>query len=77
MKKQKFEEDDKDVIDYSHLYSNFYQIFNSFIQNPKYFDPSVTLRETRNLYSTYISLMDSNILFSAPQFKFEAAPLEK
>lgn len=75
-KKQHVEED-QNVIDYSHLYGSFYDIFNSYIQNPKYFDPSVTLRETRNLYSSYISLMDSNILFAAPQFKFEAAPLEK
>lgn len=73
----KIDENDQDVIDYSHLYSNFYEIFNSFVLNPKFFDPSVALRETRNLYSTYISLMDSNILFAAPQFKFEAAPLEK
>ena len=75
-KKQHIEED-QNVIDYSHIYSSFYDIFNSYIQNPKYFDPSVTLRETRNLYSSYISLMDSNILFAAPQFKFDAAPLEK
>ena len=75
--KKKQEEIDDDVIDYSHLYSNFYEIFNSFVQNPKHFDPSIAMRETRNLYSTFISLMDSNILFSAPQFKFDAAPLEK
>lgn len=67
----------KDVVDYSHIYSSFYDIFNSYVQNPKYFDPSIALRETRNLYSTYISLMDSNILFSAPSFKFSPAPLEK
>lgn len=77
LKAVKIDENDQDVIDYSHLYSNFYEIFNSFVLNPKFFDPSVALRETRNLYSTYISLMDSNILFAAPQFKFEAAPLEK
>jgi len=77
VKKSKEVENDKDVIDYSHVYNSFYDIFNSFIQYPKTFDPSATLREVRNLYSTYISLMDSNILFSAPQFKFEAAPLEK
>jgi hypothetical protein len=67
----------KDVVDYSHIYTSFYDIFNSFVQNPKYFDPSIALREMRNLYSTYISLMDSNILFSAPSFKFSPAPLEK
>ena len=76
VKKEKVEED-QNIISYSHLYGNFYEIFNWYVQNPKYFDPSVTLRETRNLYSSYISLMDSNILFAAPQFKFEAAPLEK
>ena len=68
---------DEDVVDYSHIFNNFYEIFNSYVQHPKTFDPSATLREVRNLYSSYISLMDSNILFAAPQFKFEAAPLEK
>jgi hypothetical protein len=77
IKKQKEEEYDPDIVDYSHIYSSFYDIFNSYIQHPKTFDPSSTLREVRNLYSTYLSLMDSNILFAMPQFKFEAPPLEK
>jgi hypothetical protein len=77
IRKQREVEYEPDVIDYSHLYSSFYDVFNSFIQHPKTFDPSSTLRELRNLYSTYISLMDSNILFAVPQFKFEAPPLEK
>lgn len=77
VKKIKEEEYDPDIVDYSHIYSSFYDIFNSYIQHPKTFDPSSTLREVRNLYSTYLSLMDSNILFAMPQFKFEAPPLEK
>ena len=55
---------DNQINDYSHIYDNFYEIFNGYIKNQKYFDPSQTLREMRNLYANFLSLMDSNILFS-------------
>jgi hypothetical protein len=44
-KKKRVKKDpaDDQIIDYSHLYGSFYEIFNAFVQNQKYFDPSQTL----------------------------------
>ena len=67
---------DNQINNYSHIYDNFYEIFNGYIKTKSTFDPSQSLREMRNLYANFLSLMDSNILFSQ-KYKFEAAPLEK
>ena len=77
-KKTKKESDTSGVVDYTGIYSSFYDIFNSYILNQKYFDPSMALRETWNLYAQFLSLM--NVFDNNPhmrKFEFEAAPLEK
>jgi hypothetical protein len=77
-KKKVVKKEDTQVVDYSEIYSNFYEIFNQFVMNPKYFDPEMIHREVRNLYAQFLSLM--NVFDNNPhmrKFEFEAAPLEK
>ena len=50
-KKKTKKTEETQVVDYTDIYSNFYEIFNTFLQTPKYFDPEMTHREVRNLYA--------------------------
>ena len=54
---------DAQLVDYSHIYKSFNHIFCGAHTEPKTFSLTHAMREQRNLYATFISLMDSNILF--------------
>ncbi len=45
------------VQDYSHLYKSFYDIFVGGILEPKTFDLQFVVRDTRNTYAQFVSLM--------------------
>ena len=68
---------DEQVVDYSHLYNSFYDIFVGFQQEPKVFDLNFCVRDTRNCYATFVNLIDSNALAMKNPHQFSANPLEK
>ena len=45
------------VKEYSHLYKSFYDIFVGQILEPKTFDLAFVVRDTRNTYAQFVSLM--------------------
>jgi hypothetical protein len=47
-------------MDYTEIFSSFYDIFVGNQIDPKNFDLSYVVRETRNLYASFVNLMDSN-----------------
>lgn len=51
---------DEELKDYSHLYSNFYDIFVGQQVNSKEFDLNYAVRESRNIYASFVNLMESN-----------------
>lgn len=67
---------DECVVDYSDVYSSFYEIFAGVQVDPKTFDLSYVVRDTRNMYASFINLLDSNAVVMKQKFKFEKAPLE-
>eukprot|EP00347_Sterkiella_histriomuscorum_P010309 403376796 len=64
-------------IDYSGHYKTFYDIFVGSILEPKTFDISFIIRDTRNTYATFVNIMDANAISMKKKFQFEQAPLEK
>ncbi len=44
-------------MDYSHLYKSFYDIFVGQVLEPKTFDLQFVVRDTRNTYAQFVSLM--------------------
>lgn len=54
-KKPKIEDDS---LDYSHLYSCFNDIFVGHQTDPKQFDLNYAMRETRNIYASFVGLME-------------------
>ena len=65
-------------LDYSHLYSSFYDIFVSHQTDPKQFDPQYVMRECRTIYASFVSLMEgSQMILLQNKVKFDANPLEK
>ena len=62
-------------VDYSHIYRNFYDIFVGCFTDTKGFDVSFALRETRNVYASFVNLMASDLLLSN-KHKFDKHPLE-
>ena len=64
------------VMDYSHLYKSFYDIFVGSILEPKTFDLQFVMRDTRNTYAAFVSLMtmEGN---AKKKYQFEQAPLER
>ena len=52
--------DDESILDYSHLYGNFYDIFVGHQVDQKNFDLNYAVRETRNIYASFVNLMESN-----------------
>lgn len=61
------------VQDYSHLYKSFYDIFVGQILEPKTFDLAFVVRDTRNTYAQFVSLMS----IDKKKYHFDQAPLEK
>ncbi|CDW88353.1 tubulin-tyrosine ligase family protein [Stylonychia lemnae] len=64
-------------IDYSGHYKTFYDIFVGQILDPKNFDVSFVIRDTRNMYAAFVNIMDANAINMKKKFQFEQAPLEK
>lgn len=75
-KKKQHHEDDPNIKDYSSLFSSFYDIFVGQQTDPKNFDLSYVVRDTRNLYASFVNLMDSNAVAMRQKHRFERAPLE-
>ena len=46
--------------DYTKLFNSFYDIFVGHQLDPKNFDLHYVVRETRNLYASFVNLMSSN-----------------
>lgn len=65
----------EESVDYSHIYRNFYDIFVGCFTDTKGFDVTFTLRETRNIYASFVNLMSSDLLLSN-KHKFDKHPLE-
>ena len=63
------------VVDYSHLYKSFYDIFVGQVLEPKTFDLQFVVRDTRNTYAQFVSLMTVDM--KRNKYQFEQAPLEK
>lgn len=64
-------------IDYSGLYKTFYEIFVGQLLDPKNFDISFVIRDTRNTYAAFVNIMDANAITMKKKFQFEQAPLER
>jgi hypothetical protein len=62
-------------VDYSHLYKSFYDIFVGQVLEPKTFDLQFVVRDTRNTYAQFVSLM--TIDQKRNKYQFDQAPLEK
>ena len=67
-----------DHLDYSHLYSSFFDIFVGHQTEPKSFDLSFAMRENRNVYASFVNLMEgAHAVQMQQKVKFDANPLEK
>lgn len=64
-----------ETVDYSHIYRSFYDIFVGCFTDLKGFDVSFAVRETRNIYASFVNLMASDLVLSQ-KHKFEKHPLE-
>lgn len=53
--------EEPDYLDYSHLYSSFFDIFVGFQTDPKQFDHNYCMREARNVYASFVNLMAGNV----------------
>lgn len=47
-----------DFLDYSHLYNSFFDIFVGHQTDPKQFDLTYAMRENRNVYASFVNLME-------------------
>ena len=52
--------DEVQYTDYTKLYNSFYDIFVGHQIDPKNFDLAYVVRETRNMYASFVNLMDTN-----------------
>ena len=48
--------------DYSHLYRNFYDIFVGHHIDMKSFDLNFAVRDTRNMFASFVNLMDNHMM---------------
>ena len=53
---------DEEQKDYSHLYRNFYDIFVGSHIEQKGFDLNFAVRDTRNVYASFVNLMENHFL---------------
>lgn len=44
--------------------------------DPKNFDLNYSVRDSRNVYASFINLLDTNAVIMKQKYKFEKAPLE-
>lgn len=74
--KRKHAEEDPNIKDFSKIFSSFYDIFVGHQTDPKNFDLNYVVRDTRNVYASFVNLMDSNAVAMKQKHKFDKAPLE-
>jgi hypothetical protein len=67
---------DGDSQDYSHLYRNFYDIFVGHHNGLKDFELNYCVRDARNVYASFVNLLDTNALLMQQKHRFEKHPLE-
>lgn len=48
----------EEFIDFSQHYKSFYDIFVGNLIDPKNFDASFVIRDTRNMYASFVNIMD-------------------
>ena len=65
----------EEFIDFSQHYKSFYDIFVGNLIDPKNFDVSFVIRDTRNMYASFVNIMDHVGL--KKKYQFEQAPMEK
>ena len=58
-RKEVAKKDDEKILDYSHSFSNFYDIFAGMHIDPKSFDLNFAVRDSRNIYASFVNLMDT------------------
>ena len=51
---------DKNIVDYSDRFNSFYDIFVGMQIDYKNFDLAYNVRETRNVYASFVNLLDTN-----------------
>lgn len=49
---------DDDSLDYTHLFSSFFDIFVGHQTDPKSFEMNYVMRENRNVYASFVNLME-------------------
>jgi hypothetical protein len=74
--KRRREKEDEGVVDYSKVFSSFYDIFVGNQIDPKNFDLSYAVRDTRNLYAVFVNIMDKNAILLNQKYQFDKAPTE-
>ena len=67
---------DEEQKDYSHLYRNFYDIFVGHQVDNKAFDLNYAVRDTRNVYASFVNLMENHFMLQQ-KHKFSKNPLER
>ena len=58
----------ENIIDYSEHFNSFYDIFVGHQVDPKNFDLHFAVRDARNLFASFINLMDSNAVVMKQKF---------
>lgn len=76
VRKTNIKKDDEKILDYTHIFSNFYDIFCGMYIDPKNFDLNYAVRDARNIYASFVNLMDTNAVAMKQKFKFDKAPTE-
>lgn len=66
--KKSTKQDDECLKDYSGLYGSFYDIFAGQHVEPKTFDLNHVVRETRNVYASFVNLLDTNAVAMKQKF---------
>lgn len=69
--------DVSECLDYSHLYRSFYDIFVGNQIGKESFDLNYAIRETRNIYASFVNLIETNALLMKHKYQFDADPLER
>jgi len=67
---------DKNIVDYSDRFNSFYDIFVGMQIDYKNFDLPYNVRETRNVYASFVNLLDTNAVVMQQKHQFDKAPLE-
>ena len=66
--KRQPKKEEEGLKDYSGLYTSFYDIFVGQQLEPKSFDLNHAVRETRNVYASFVNLLDTNAVAMKQKF---------